>query len=87
MRTISTADVVKVIKEVLSIDVDQRASEAGVEIDSLALRTLSFDSLAILQLGIILEEAYAISINPAFFPLTATATVGELRDFINATAS
>jgi acyl carrier protein len=84
MKTISTADLVTAINEVLSIDVDERAREAGVETDTLALRHISFDSLAILELGILLEEVHDISVNPAIFPLTASATVEELRDFINA---
>lgn len=84
MKNLSTADVVAAINEVLSIDVDERAREAGVETGTLELRHISFDSLAILELGILLEEVHDISVNPAIFPLTAGATVENLRDFINA---
>jgi len=84
MKIISIEEVVAAINEVLSIDLNERAKEAGVETGTLELRHISFDSLAILELGIHLEEVHEISINPAFFPLTASATVGDLRDFINA---
>ena len=84
MKNLSNADIVTAINEVLSIDVDERAREAGMETGALELRHISFDSLAILELGILLEEIHEISVNPAIFPLTAGATVENLREFINA---
>jgi acyl carrier protein len=84
MKIISINELVAAINDILLIDVNERAKEAGVEAGTLELRHLSFDSLAILELGILLEEIHEISINPAFFPLIASATVGDLRDFINA---
>lgn len=46
------------------------------------LRELGFDSLALLELGIILEEKYSVSVNTASFRMPPNATADDLWKFL-----
>ena len=58
-------------------------SPSGAPSEATPLRDLGFDSLAGLELGIVLEEIYEISINVGAFSLQPTTSTTDLWAFIN----
>ena len=58
-------------------------SPSGAPSEATPLRDLGFDSLAALELGIVLEEKYEISINAGAFSLQPTTSTTDLWAFIN----
>jgi acyl carrier protein len=86
-RNLSLTELVASVSHVLGSDVEQFALRKGHDVAATPLREMSFDSLAILEFGIYLEETYGISVNPGQFTLAATTTIQDLLDFVNRNVS
>jgi acyl carrier protein len=54
---------------------------------SILLATFELDSLAVLELGIHLEERFGVFVNPQGFPTGPEVTVGDLLSYINSDGS
>jgi acyl carrier protein len=83
MVKFTQGELVMAVLSVLSRDLDEIEGAFGMAIRSIPLRKLNFDSLAILELVIALEESHGISLNPSDFALSAEATIDELLDYVN----
>lgn len=82
-ETLSRAELASSMSQVLGFDVEEFSRKRGGDLLNFPLREMYFDSLTILEFGILLEDMFGVSVNPGQFSLTATTTVQELLDFIN----
>lgn len=70
------------IGQVIGQDFSGLATEEGGAALGQTLRSFGFDSLALLELGIQLEDSLSITFNPAGFTLQPESTVGELLEAV-----
>lgn len=83
VSTLTEAQLLECLERISGVAASGLLARARSSSRAALLASFELDSLAVLELGIHLEDHYGVFVNPSGFPVDPAATVHDLLTYIN----